>query len=62
MAKKKPKPIRSWIVRMRCVVIKDVIVTGCSEGEARDNHWEHSEEETEVEQLDWEVLSVEPNE
>jgi hypothetical protein len=60
MAKRKQKG--SWVVRVKATVIKDVVVEGCTEDEARENPWEHAIEETEVEQTDWEVRSVEPNE
>ena len=53
---------RNWIVRMECKVIKDVYVSDCSEEEARTNPFAHSTNEREVDQLDWEVRSVEPNE
>ena len=47
---------------MKCEVIKDVYVSDCTEDDARTNPFEHSTDEREVDQLDWEVRSVEPNE
>lgn len=51
----------SWIVRMRCVVVKDVVVEDCTEEEARTQPWDHAESETEVEQIDWQVQKVTKN-
>jgi hypothetical protein len=53
---------KEWIVRMRCTVTKDVCVGPCTEEEARESPWEHSTDETEVGQEDWEVLKIEENE
>lgn len=53
---------RNWIVRMECVVIKDVYADNCTEEEARANPFEHSVKEEEVDQRDWEFKSIEPNE
>lgn len=58
---KKQEPT-SWVVKMRCVVIKEVVAEDCTEEEARNNPWEFCHDETEIEQTDWEVLHVEPNE
>lgn len=48
----------TWIVRMRCVVTKDVTVERCTEAQARSAPWEHATDEREVDQIDWEVQSV----
>lgn len=52
---------RSWIVRMECKVIKDVIVEDCTIEEAWDEPWDHAVDEQEVEQYDWHVRNVTPN-
>lgn len=52
---------RSWIVRMERTVRTDVVVDGCTEDEARDNPFDYVTEETEIEQLDYTVISVTPN-
>lgn len=52
----------SFVVRMRCVVIKEVVVEGCTEDQAHDDPFEYAVDETEVDQEDWEVIRVEPNE
>ena len=52
---------QQWIVRMKCVVIKDVVVGPCTEEQARIDPWEHEIEDHEIEQLDWEVTSVTPD-
>lgn len=53
---------RDWIVRMKCEVVKDVMVTGCTEEEARNDPWQYAADEVEIEQPNWEVQSVKPNE
>lgn len=58
MKKKK----KNWIVRMRCEVTKDVFVDDCTEEQARCNPWGHSSNEVEIDQHNWEVKSVKPNE
>lgn len=51
-----PRPKKkSWIVRLRCVVIKEIVTKPCTEDEAVNAPWDHCEEETELEQVDWEV-------
>lgn len=59
MAKK--QKTGSWIVRMKCTVIKDVVCDGCTEEQAESNPYDYSIEENEIEQTDYEVLSVKPN-
>lgn len=62
MAKKAKKPKKgSWIVRMKCVVYKDVFVGDCTEDQAREDPWEHATEENEVETVDWDVMDVRHN-
>lgn len=50
-----------YIVRMRCIVVKDVCVSNCTKEEARSNPWDFANDETEVEQLDWDVIDVTEN-
>jgi len=53
----------SWIVKIRKVSIVEIVCEGCTEEEAEMNPWDHTNGgETEIEQIDWEVQSVEPNE
>jgi len=52
---------RSWIVRMRCTIIKDVIVNDCTREEAENQTWGHAVDEEEIDQLDAEVIEVTPN-
>ena len=52
---------QEWIVSMRCIVHKDVYVSGCSEEEARSNPWDFASDEIETDQTDWEVIAVVPN-
>lgn len=50
----------SWMVRMKCEVTKDVYCEDCTEDEARNHPFDHAVDETEVEQTDYDVKSVEP--
>lgn len=61
MAKTKSKK-GNWIVTMRCVITKEVYITDCTEDEARANPWEHAQDEHEVDQIDWDILSVKAEE
>ncbi len=54
-------PKVNWVVRIRATVLKDVYCTGCTEAEAREQPYEHVEDEEEVDQEDFEVLSVKPD-
>lgn len=51
----------SFIVRMRCGVTKEVVVDGCTEEQARANPFDFAIDEREVDQYDFEVTSVKPN-
>jgi len=61
MAKKRQVEKKSWIVRMKCVVIKEVVTDECTREEASNSPFEHAIDENEIEQTDWEVQSVEEN-
>lgn len=52
---------QSWVVRMKCEVLKDVIVY-CTEEQARESPWEYAQSEEEVDQRDYEVIEVKSNE
>lgn len=52
---------KSWIVRMECVVIKDVYVEDCTEEQARKEPFEHATDECELEMIEWEIKSVLPD-
>ena len=52
---------RSWLVRVRCVVIKEVVCEDCTREQAESLPWDHAEQETEIDQVDWEVERVTPN-
>lgn len=55
---------KSYIVRVRATVIKELICDGrkLTEEIVRANPFEYAEDETETEQVDYEVISVKPNE
>lgn len=53
---------KSWIVRVKCSVTKDVVTSDCTKEEAEDDPFEHAISEVEVGQDGYEVMSVEPNE
>lgn len=50
--------MKKYEVKMKCVVYKVVTVECESENTAWSEPWEHSTDEQEVDQVDWEVLSV----
>lgn len=60
-AKKKPV-VGNWIVRMRCEVVKEIYCADCTEEQARSNTFDYADDEIEIEQTDYTVLSVNPNE
>lgn len=49
---------KQWIVRARCVIVKQIVCEGCTEEEARADPWAHAIDETELEQIDWDVTEV----
>lgn len=51
----------SWIVTMVCTVRKQVICEDCTEEQAVEAPFDFAEDEVELEQIDWEVLEVKPN-
>lgn len=51
----------SWVVRVRCVVTKELICENCTREQAESNPYDHAANETEIEQYDYEVQSVHPN-
>lgn len=55
------KENKSFVVRMRCIVTKDVIVENCTRKEAEKDPWDHAVDEIEIDQDDWEVISVKEN-
>lgn len=57
-----PTEKRSWVVRARCVVIKEIICDNCTKEEAMKDVWEHAVSEHESDQMDWEIVGVSPNE
>jgi hypothetical protein len=52
----------NWIVMMERVVRTEVICDDCTEEEVNANPWDHATSETDLDQIDWEVISVGPNE
>ncbi len=52
----------SWIVTVKCIVTKQIVVEDCTKAQAINNPWDHVVDEIEKHQDDWKVISVEPNE
>jgi len=52
----------SWIVTIHATVTKKVVCENCTEAQARNDPFEFAVDENEVEQDDWEIVRVEPNE
>jgi len=61
MAKSKKPEKGSWIVRLKCEVTKEVVCDDCTEEEAESDPFEHAVEETEIDQIDYQVVDVKPN-
>lgn len=59
--KTKKQKITSWVVKVECTVIKELVCEGCSEEQARNDPFHYSIEERELETPDWDVKSTEPN-
>ena len=57
----KENDMASWIVIMTRTVRTEVIVDNCTEDQAWTDPFEYSVDELELEQLDWDVESVEEN-
>jgi len=51
----------SWIVKVECVVEKEVICDHCTEQQAYENPFRFAVDEREICQVDWNVKSVEEN-
>ena len=51
----------SWIVKVKCEVVKQVICEDCTEEEAWDDPFEHATDEMEIDQIDWETIDVHKN-
>lgn len=51
-----------WVAQIRCTVMKSVVLCGCTREEAQKRPWDYAEDEHEMHQEDWEVVSLEPNE
>lgn len=56
------KVIKSnWIVKVECVVRKDIFCNDCTEEEAKNNPYGHYDSEVETDFIDYEVIRVEEN-
>lgn len=51
----------NWNAKIKCTVIKQVHLSDCSEEEANDEEklWDFSDDEIEIEQVDWELIDLE---
>jgi len=62
MARRKGQRKSSWIVQMRCTVIRVIVCEDCTEEQARDDPFGHSTDEgDDLELVDWEVNAVDEN-
>ncbi len=52
----------SWLVRVKCVVEKELVCNDCTEKQAHDDPYSHCVDETEKGMTDYDVQSVVPNE
>ena len=49
---------KGWIVNIRCEIVKEVYCTNCTKEEAENDPWQFADDERELYQDDWEVMSV----
>ena len=47
-----------YTVKMKCEVIKEVTVIAVNKDVAMSNPWDGAEDEIEIDQVNWEVISV----
>lgn len=50
-----------WIVTVEAIVKKEIVVSGCTEEQARNDPFRYATQERELGQSDYEVLTVTPN-
>lgn len=53
---------RSWVVKVRCAVDKEIVCDNCTQEQAAAEPFAHAIDEREIGQRDWETVSVVPNE
>jgi hypothetical protein len=51
----------SWIVTLRATVTKEVVCDDCTEDQAGEDPFGHAVDERELDQIDYEVTDVRPN-
>jgi hypothetical protein len=51
-----------WKVKVRCIVMKELILDNCTIEQANDCPWDFAESEEDLDQEDWEVITVEKEE
>jgi len=49
---------KGWIVNIRCEIVKEVYCTNCTKEEAENDPWQFADDERELYQDNWEVMSV----
>jgi hypothetical protein len=52
---------KSWLVRVKATIIKEVVCDDCTEAQAESDPFEHAIDERELEQWDYTVESVKEN-
>lgn len=52
---------KEWVLKVRCVVEKEVVLSACTETEARQSPWGFAISERELSIPDWDVLTLEEN-
>jgi hypothetical protein len=58
---KRKKPIRDWVVMVRCEVTRIVTCRGCTEEQARESPFAYAVDERDLDLIDWEVQKIEPD-
>ncbi len=53
---------RSWVVEVKCIITKELCLDNCTKEQAFESPYDYCVQEREIDQVDYEVISVEPNE
>jgi len=53
---------RNWIVKVECIVTKEIYCNGCTQEQALADPFDFAVDEREIGQDDWTVQSIQPNE
>lgn len=58
---KKKEERKSWIVKVKCEVTKEVVTKDCTREEAEEDLWAYSIDEREVSMANYDILNIQEN-